>query len=212
MVYIHINHNWNLKFLNRKVCLPPLNLNQLRPEIPIRFAINFQPPSNHSKQTCRVSIGTFVSAGPTVLVLVRNVAFPAFTAASPSWVQVSRVPRPDRRSLAPGMGSPLQRGHFGSQAEGLVSGQQNSQWGKSTETTEVRATASFQPADICEARSPHNKNTLGKCLVGVVCLNWPDESHFDWGTAILHNGSGQFQGRGRRMEGMQEGEYDCVSA
>lgn len=42
-----------------------------------------------------------------------------------------------------------------------------------------------QPCDICEARSPHNKNTLGKCLGSNVCLNWPDESHFDWDCAIL---------------------------
>lgn len=39
--------------------------------------------------------------------------------------------------------------------------------------------------DICEARSPHNKNTLGKCLGSNVCLNWPDESHLDWVCAIL---------------------------
>lgn len=39
--------------------------------------------------------------------------------------------------------------------------------------------------DICEARSPHNKNTLGKCLGSNVCLNWPDESHLDWACAIL---------------------------
>lgn len=154
--------------------------------------------SNDSAQACRASTGTFVSAAQlSPSPDIRNVAFPTFTAASPNWVQVSRVPRPDRCSPASGMGSPLRRGHFGSQAEGLVSAQQNSQWGKSPESTEVRATASFQPADVCEAGSPHNKNTLGKCLLGVVCLNWPDESHFDWGTAGLRNGGGQFQGKGQ---------------
>lgn len=42
-----------------------------------------------------------------------------------------------------------------------------------------RPTHPTRPAccDICEARSPHNKNTLGKCLGSNVCLNWPDESH-----------------------------------
>lgn len=103
-----------------------------------------------------------------------------------------------RCSLAPENGlSPAER-TLGLAGGGISFSPAKSQWGKSIETAEVRATASFQPADIW---SPHNKNTLGwGCLFKLAQM----KATLIGARPFCTMAAGQVLGR---MEGMQEGEY-----